>query len=70
MRRFILPSPDTAMRGKRIAFFSDLHFHDTEVERRRVSALAAAFRELRPEILLTGGDLTVTADVVLEYAIQ
>ena len=46
------------MRKTRIAYFSDLHFHDTEVERRRISALAAAFRELRPEALLTGGDLT------------
>jgi len=58
LRRFMLPSPVAAMLGKRIAFFSDLHFHDTEVERRRLAALAAAFRELRPEILLTGGDLT------------
>ena len=58
LRRFMFPSPDAAMRGRRIAFFSDLHFHDTDVERRRVSALAAAFRELGPEALLTGGDLT------------
>ena len=58
LRRFTLPLPDAAMRKTRIAYFSDLHFHDTEVERRRISALAAAFRELRPEALLTGGDLT------------
>lgn len=58
LRRFILPTPDAETRGRRIAFFSDLHFHDTKVEKKRISALAAAFRDLRPEILLTGGDLT------------
>ena len=58
LRHFMLPSPDVAARGRRIAFFSDLHFHGTEDEKRRISALAAALRELRPEVLLTGGDLT------------
>ncbi len=58
LRRFLLPSPDRTLRGHRFAFFSDLHFHDTEVERKRISALAAALRELRSEVLLTGGDLT------------
>ena len=58
MRRFLLPSPSAAIRGRRIAYFSDLHFHVTPDEKRRVSALAAAFAKLRPEALLTGGDLT------------
>ena len=57
LRRFLLPAPDAAMRGRRIAFFSDLHFHATEDEKRRVSALAAALEELNPQALLTGGDL-------------
>ena len=58
LRVFRVPSPSEGMRGRRIAFFSDLHFHGTEVENRRIAALAAALRELRPEILLTSGDLT------------
>lgn len=56
LRHFMLPSPPET-RGRRIAFLSDLHFHDTEIEKKRISALAAAFRDLRPEVLLTGGDL-------------
>ena len=58
LRRFTFPAPDPELRGRRIAYFSDLHFHGTAEETRRLSALAAAFRELRPEALLTGGDLT------------
>ena len=58
VRRFKLPSPEAAMRGRRIAFFSDLHFHCTGEETRRLAALAEVLKELRPEALLTGGDLT------------
>ena len=58
LRSFRIPSAAEGMRGRRIAFFSDLHFHGTEVENRRIAALAAALKELHPEILLTGGDLT------------
>lgn len=57
LRRFALPSPDAAARGRRIAFFSDLHFHGTAVEKRRIAALAEALTELRPDLLLCGGDL-------------
>ena len=58
LRRFMIASPTPELRGRRIAYFSDLHFHATEDESRRLTALAAVLRELRPEALLTGGDLT------------
>lgn len=58
LRRFLLSAPVNALRGRRIAFFSDLHFHATREEERRVSAFAAALERLRPEVLLAGGDLT------------
>ena len=58
LRRFLIPSPCPELRGRRIAYLSDLHFHGSPNETRRLAALAEAFRELRPEVLLTGGDLT------------
>ena len=58
LRRFLLPAPNEALRGRCIAYLSDLHYHDTPVEKTRISALAAELEKLRPEALLTGGDLT------------
>jgi hypothetical protein len=57
LRRFLLPASDAALRGRRIAYLSDLHYHDTPIEKKRISALAAELENLRPEALLTGGDL-------------
>lgn len=58
LRRFRLPSPDAGLRGRRIAYLSDLHFHCTADETRRIEALAAALEEIGADALLTGGDLT------------
>ena len=58
LRRFSLPATVDALRGRRIAFFSDLHFHATPDEERRVSAFAEALEKFHPEVLLAGGDLT------------
>ena len=58
LRYFSLPSPAPKLRGRRIAYLSDLHFHASPDEIRRLASLAEKLKELRPEALLTGGDLT------------
>ena len=58
LRRFELPSPLAAARGRRIAFISDLHYHGTAVEERRIAALAETLGSFRPDLLLSGGDIT------------
>lgn len=56
LRRFLLPSlvPDAV--GRRLVFISDLHYHGSGIEERRIGALASALDECRADLILLGGD--------------
>ena len=56
LRRFVFTSRSAALRGRRIFFLSDLHFHSGAVEARRIEALKHAVAESHPDLLLFGGD--------------
>ena len=56
LRRFRFPSHSAAVRRRRIFFLSDLHFHPGTAELRRIDALIRAAAEIRPDLLLLGGD--------------
>ncbi len=58
LRRFTVPSPTAELKGRRIAFLSDLHYHSAERLERRISALAEMLSSYHPDLLLTGGDIT------------
>lgn len=55
-RRFALPSSCVELRGRRLAFISDLHYHGTAVEERRIASLVEALTEAAPDLMLFGGD--------------
>ena len=56
LRRFRFPSHSAAVRGRRIFFLSDLHFHSGIAEAQRIEALKRAVAEMHPDLLLFGGD--------------
>lgn len=56
MRTFRLPSRSAVLRGRRIFFLSDLHFHSGAAEARKIEALKRAVAEAHPDLLLFGGD--------------
>lgn len=56
LRRFRFPSRAAALRGRRIFFLSDLHFHSGTAAAYRIEALKRAISEMHPELLLFGGD--------------
>ena len=56
LRRFRLPSRSAAVRGRRIFFLSDLHFHSGAAELRRIDALTRAVADAEADLLLFGGD--------------
>ena len=56
LRRFRIPSCSAALRGRRIFFLSDLHFHSGAAEAQRLEALKRAVAESHPDLLLCGGD--------------
>lgn len=56
LRRFAFPSPYTETRGRRLAFMSDLHYHGTPAEERRIASLVEALTDAAPDLLLVGGD--------------
>lgn len=50
-------SENPAAAGKKIVFFSDLHFRNTSDQRRRIGAVRDAILEFGPDILISGGDM-------------
>ncbi|MBQ6352711.1 MAG: metallophosphoesterase family protein [Lentisphaeria bacterium] len=58
LRRFTIPAPAEELRGRRIAFLSDLHYHGSAAEERRIDARATELTAGRVDLLLLGGDIT------------
>jgi len=56
LRRFMFPSSIPAAIGRRFVFISDLHYHATADEERRMRALAAALAGCRADAIFLGGD--------------
>ncbi len=56
-----LPPPETIPVPGKIVFLADFHFQDTPIWRRRLSDVESALAELRPELLLLGGDAVADA---------
>jgi len=52
-----LPPPGSLPAPGKIVFLSDLHYQNTPVWRKRLDSIEAALEELRPELLLLGGDV-------------
>ena len=56
-----IPAGVPAASGRRIAFFSDLHWMDTEAVHRVVKAASGIIRDFKPHYLLCGGDVSSVA---------
>ena len=56
------PSPVPEVTGKKIVFISDWHWANSQLNKKRLAALAAAVEKLHPEVLLLGGDLCDDAE--------
>jgi len=54
--------PETA--GKKIAFFSDLHWNNDRKSEKLLHALLTFLKWEKPDILLTGGDLSGSAEFI------
>jgi len=54
---YAVPAPDPAVKGVRLAFFSDLHYTGTAAQDRRLADAAEMTAEYKPDYLLFGGDL-------------
>ena len=57
-----LTAPCPAVKGKKIAFVSDLHFQNSRQDHKILACLQRYLQELKPELLLFGGDVCSDAD--------
>ena len=59
-----LPSSVPEAAGKKIVFFSDLHWNNDRKSENLLHALLTFLKHEKPDILLTGGDLTGSAEFI------
>lgn len=60
--KLLLGSPTPQVKGKRIAFISDWHWHDSERNHRILEEFTGLMKQFSPDILLLGGDLCDDAE--------
>ena len=58
------PFPEAA--GKKLAFISDWHWHDSPRQQKILAELTSFMRQFAPDILLLGGDMCDDADTLYQ----
>ena len=62
LRHLDIPSVTAELKGRRILFISDWHWHDSERNRRILAEFEEIAKSLSPDLLLLGGDLCDDAE--------
>jgi len=62
LRRLDIPAPAAELKGRRILFISDWHWHNSARNRRILAEFEEVAKNISPDILLIGGDLCDDAE--------
>ena len=62
LRHLDIPSVTAELKGRRILFISDWHWHDSLKQRQLLSEFVSSVKSLAPDMLLLGGDLCDDAE--------
>ena len=62
LRKLDIPAPSDELKGRRILFISDWHWHNSERNHRILAEFEEIAKDISPDLLLLGGDLCDDAE--------
>ena len=62
LRTLLFPAPHAGLKGKKIVFISDWHWHNSERNRQLLAEFTELMEKISPDLLLLGGDLCDDAE--------